>query len=147
MPSTWEPGPGVVQLPDGRRVRGGSVRRGRGDVPEPELAVLLASRMPPPPPWPHRWLRWPDFWLPSSTAEAVDILAEAYRRAGTERVEVACGGGVGRTGTALALLAVMGGVPAGGATAWARARYHPRAVETPWQRWWVGHAAGSLPRA
>jgi protein-tyrosine phosphatase len=50
--------------------------------------------------------------------------AEAYHRAGT-RVEVACGGGKGRTGTALACIAQLGGVPAGDARAWVRAHYDP----------------------
>ena len=27
---------------------------------------------------------------------------------------------------------------------WVRARYHPRAVETPWQRWWLRRAAHRL---
>jgi protein-tyrosine phosphatase len=55
-------------------------------------------------------------------------------RAAYERVEVACSGGLGRTGTALACLAVLDGVPAGDAVAFVRGQYHPRAVETPWQR-------------
>ncbi len=54
-----------------------------------------------------------------------------------ERVEVACRGGVGRTGTALAALAVLDGLPAPDAVRWVRGRYHPRAVETPWQRRWL----------
>jgi protein-tyrosine phosphatase len=51
----------------------------------------------------------------------------------TERVEVACGGGQGRTGTALACLAVLDGVPPEEAVAWVRAHYRRRAVETPGQ--------------
>jgi protein-tyrosine phosphatase len=54
-----------------------------------------------------------------------------------ERVEIACGGGVGRTGTALAGMAVLAGVPRTEAVAWVRRRYNKRAVETPWQRRWV----------
>ena len=54
-----------------------------------------------------------------------------------ERVEVACGGGVGRTGTVMACLAVLAGVPSGEAVAWTRAHYNRRAVETPWQKRWV----------
>ena len=46
-------------------------------------------------------------------------------------------GGVGRTGTALAALAVLDGLDPGRAVAWVRAHYHPRAVETPWQRRWL----------
>ena len=82
-------------------------------------------------------MRWPDFRTPASTRDAVDALAETYRRAAAERVEVACGGGVGRTGTALAAMAVFAGVPHSEAVAWVRYHYHQRAVETPWQRRWV----------
>jgi uncharacterized protein YndB with AHSA1/START domain len=49
-------------------------------------------------PWESRWLRWPDFWLPSEPALARQVLGEAWQRATTQRVEIACGGGVGRTG-------------------------------------------------
>jgi protein-tyrosine phosphatase len=47
-----------------------------------------------------------------------------------EQVEVGCLGGHGRTGTALACLAVLTGYPAAGAVAWVRANYCPKAVET-----------------
>ncbi len=82
-------------------------------------------------------MRWPDFRLPSDRVAAAEALALAWRRAEHERVEVGCGGGVGRTGTALACIAVLDGVPAAEAVAYVRARYHPRAVETPWQRRYV----------
>lgn len=39
-------------------------------------------------------------------------------------MEIACGGGVGRTGTAMALLAVMSGVAPDKAVAWVRENYH-----------------------
>lgn len=55
----------------------------------------------------------------------------------TDRVEIACAGGRGRTGTALACLAIIDGVPAEDAVAFVRERYHRRAVETPWQRRYV----------
>ena len=71
-------------------------------------------------------------------AGALDALHEAHGRAlAGERVEVACKGGVGRTGTALAALAILDGVPASESVAWVRERYNPRAVETPWQRMWL----------
>lgn len=82
-------------------------------------------------------MRWPDFRTPRDTADAVEALRTAHERAHTERVEIACGGGVGRTGTALAYLAILSGVQAHDAVRWVREHYHPRAVETPWQRRWV----------
>ena len=64
-------------------------------------------------------------------------LAEVFRRAATSKVEIACAGGTGRTGSALAILARLSGVPSGDAIAWVRANYRPRAVETFRQRRWV----------
>jgi protein-tyrosine phosphatase len=88
-------------------------------------------------------VRWPDFRTPASTSDAILALHDAYERAATRRVEVACGGGVGRTGTALAGIAVLAGVPSAAAVAWVRHRYHPRAAETPWQRRWVATLDGA----
>ena len=82
-------------------------------------------------------MRWPDFRLPRDPGQLRAELTTALSRAGDERVELACGGGTGRTGTALACLAVLDGVPAGDAVAFVRAHYRPRAVETPAQRRFV----------
>lgn len=79
-------------------------------------------------------LRRPDFRLPSDRTAAGAALREAWERVATERVEIACGGGYGRTGTALACLAVLDGVPGAEAVAYVREHHGPRAVETPWQR-------------
>jgi hypothetical protein len=129
----WDDQPGVVQLPGGARVRG---RRLEDSASAADFALVLAAG--PPPAWPHRRLRWPDFWIPLDHEDAMDALREVRRRAlAGERVEVTCRGGVGRTGTALAALAVLDGLTAGDAVAWVRRAYHPRAVETPWQRWWL----------
>lgn len=46
-------------------------------------------------------------------------------------------GGRGRTGTALACLAVLDGVPHREAVAYVREHYCVHAVETPWQRRFV----------
>lgn len=62
---------------------------------------------------------------------------EAWLRAEDERVEVVCSGGRGRTGTALACLAVLDGVRAERAVAFVRERYDARGIETPWQRRFV----------
>ena len=50
---------------------------------------------------------------------------------------MACSGGQGRTGTALACLVIIDGVPASDAVNYVRHHYNPRAVETPWQRRYV----------
>jgi protein-tyrosine phosphatase len=95
-------------------------------------------------PWPSRWLRWPDFWLPSNRHDAYSSFEEAHRLATAgRRVEVACGGGIGRTGTALACVAQLGGVDPAEAVSWVRGHYHPRAVETPWQRRYVRRFAST----
>ena len=134
--TTWPDGPGVVELPDGRTIRGRGLRHPMPQGPLPQFGVYLLGRDPGPFDWEHRWIRWPDFRTPASTDDAMAVLTEAYERAANERVEVACRGGVGRTGTALAAIAVLAGVPAGDAVAWIREHYDPHAVETPWQRRW-----------
>lgn len=129
--------PGVLRLPSGRLVRGRGLRDPLPDGPEPTFAVYLLGEPPPATAWEARWLRWPDFRLPSDRRLARELFTEAHERAAAERVEVACGGGYGRTGTALACLAVLDGVPAERAVAYVRAHYRRRAVETPWQRRYV----------
>jgi len=133
----WELTPGVVELPDGARIRGRALRAA-APAPTPEWGLYLAGKPPPEMGWPARWLRWPDFWLPRDTPDARAAFEEAHRRAAEGvLVEVACGGGRGRTGTALACIAQLAGVPAEDATRWVRAHYDPRAIEAPWQRLYV----------
>jgi protein-tyrosine phosphatase len=133
----WEAGPGVITMPDGSRVRGRGLRRDAPAGPDPEFGVYLLGKPPAPFPWPQRWVSWPDFRTPKSTEDALDALREAHRRSSFERVEVACHGGKGRTGTALAAIAVIAGLPAADAVAYVRAHYDPHAVETPGQRRWI----------
>ncbi len=130
-------GQGVLTLPSGRRIRGRGVRRPLPDGPAPTYAVHLLGRRPPVVPWPSTWVRWPDFGLPTDPRRARRILLDAWERAEHERVEVACGGGRGRTGTALACLAVLDGLTPEDAVSLVRAHHAPGAVETPWQRWFV----------
>jgi protein-tyrosine phosphatase len=89
------------------------------------------------PPWPHSHLDWPDFGVPDEALLAAalrDVVARA--RAG-QAVELGCLGGHGRTGTALACLAILTGVPSGDAVAWVRAAYCADAVETAQQEAFV----------
>jgi protein-tyrosine phosphatase len=88
-------------------------------------------------PWEMLWIKWPDFRLPADEAGVLSALTEAWQRAVTERVEIACAGGHGRTGTALACLAILDGVPGTEAVAFVREHYDPHAVETPSQRRYV----------
>ncbi len=128
---------GVLRLPSGRLVRGRGLSRPLPEGPAPAFGLYLLSREPSAVSWEARWLRWPDFWLPCDRAAAGDALREAWARATAERVEIACTGGHGRTGTALACLAVLDGVPAREAVGYVRAHYAAGAVETPWQRRFV----------
>jgi protein-tyrosine phosphatase len=137
-----------VELPDGARLRGRGFRKRVALEPDPEWGLYLLGKRPADPPWPCRWLRWPDFWLPTSASEARSVFEEAHRLAADgHRVEVACAGGVGRTGTALACIAQLGGLAAEDAIPWIREHYHPRAVETPWQRRYVRRFAGSTTQS
>jgi len=69
-------------------------------------------------------------------------LTEAWQRAEAERVEIACAGGHGRTGTALACLAILDGVPSSRAVAFVREQYDQHAVETIRQRRYVARFRG-----
>lgn len=120
-------------------VRGRSLRRPSPADGGPDFGLLLSARTPGLLPWPTRWLRWPDFGLPTNRVDAQDALFEVWARIDTERVEISCGGGRGRTGTALACLAVLDGLPPDEAVSYVRQHYRPGAAEMPWQRRYVRH--------
>ena len=143
MAELWDPSaPGILRLPSDRLIRGRSLRRPLPDGIPPTFGVYLLGEPPPAVPWESRWLRWPDFRLPAARDEIMPTLAEAWRRAPAERVEIACTGGHGRTGTALACLAVIDGVPSTSAVAFVRAHYDQRAGETFRQRRYVARWPG-----
>lgn len=134
---------GAIRLPDGSWVRGRGLRHPLPAGASPDHGLYLGSRrlrrrhehrLS----WPRQWIDWPDFLLPRDREQAIEQIRTLHRQTQAgHRVEVACGGGVGRTGTVIACLAVLAGLPAEQAVAWTRANYHHRAVETPWQRSWV----------
>jgi hypothetical protein len=132
-----ESAPGVLRLPSGRLVRGRGLRHELPAGQVPQFALYLQGKPPPPVPWESRWLRWPDWWLPADPVEARHALTDLWQRATQERVEVACTGGQGRTGTALACLAILDGVTRDQAVGYVREHYSARAVEAPWQRRFV----------
>jgi hypothetical protein len=133
----WTPGPGIIEMPDGTRFRGRGLRNPEPPGERPTFGLYLLGRQPPLMEWEARWLRWPDFRTPSNPEDAAEALLDAHARAATGRVELACGGGRGRTGTALACLAVIAGVPADDAVSYVREHYDRHAVETPLQRRFV----------
>ena len=138
MTEPWDPADeGVLHLPSGWLLRGRGLRRPMPEGPEPSFALYLLGREPPAVAWESRWIQWPDFRLPVDRVAAREGFVEAWRRCEAERVEVACAGGRGRTGTAMACIAVLDGVPAEASVAYVREHYFPQAVETPWQRRFV----------
>lgn len=126
-----------MRLPSGRLVRGRGLRNPLPTGQTPTFAVYLLGKEPPEVSWESRWLRWPDLRLPVDDAEARAVFVEVLERADADRVELACRGGRGRTGTALACLAVLDGVPSAEAVEFVRRNYDPKAVETPWQKRYV----------
>jgi hypothetical protein len=98
----------------------------------PDYGLYLDPRWAPP--WPHDHLHWPDFGIPAEPLAAMAALTSLLDRARNGQcVEIGCLGGHGRTGTALACLAVLTGQPPGDAVGWVRAHYCAHAVETDGQ--------------
>ena len=95
----------------------------------PSFGLYLDQRWAPP--WPHTHVEWPDFGVPADLDSFRAALADALERARRgEIVELGCHGGHGRTGTALACLAMLTGTPPNEAVEWVRANYCEKAVET-----------------
>jgi protein-tyrosine phosphatase len=139
----------VVTLPDGTVV----IAQGRlGLIPSerprpPDFAVYLDERWEADPEvtWPYRLIDWPDFGLPKDERELFGVIVDIHVRAKAgELVEIACYGGVGRTGTVLSCLAVRAGVQLEYAVEWVREHYDQRAVETDEQHQFIGRFAKSL---
>ncbi|SDK89978.1 protein-tyrosine phosphatase family protein [Nonomuraea jiangxiensis] len=124
----------VVVLPDGTQFQAVSFdamdpyARDR----QPDYGLYLDFRWRPS--WVHDHLDWPDFGVPRDSAAVVTALRSLLDRARTgQQVELGCLGGHGRTGTALAILAILTGHAASDAISWVRGNYCPDAVETAGQ--------------
>jgi len=125
-----------VRFPDGTEVRAASLpdRVEHDSWRQFGLYMDEAWR----PSWESQVIRWQDFGLPESNAEAVDQILAAFARAKAgQHLEVGCFGGLGRTGTVLASMAVLAGVAPNEAVAWVRQNYDRRAVENTRQQQWV----------
>jgi hypothetical protein len=126
----------AVTFPDGTTVLASGWLERRRDEPAPDFGLYLDSSWAAW--WPSVSLDWPDFGVPSDAVVADTEIRAAFSRAQLgQRVEVACVGGHGRTGTVLACMAVLAGVPAAEAVEWVRAQYCGRAVQEPAQQYWV----------
>jgi hypothetical protein len=136
----------MVVFPDGTRVRASSIGERNGDDPDRAFGLYLDPRWNPT--WRAEVVAWKDFGLPEDPETAARQIVAAFARAREgELVEVGCLGGLGRTGTVLACMAVLAGVPAEDAVAWVRSAYKPGAVETPQQEAWVQWFAGWADRS
>jgi hypothetical protein len=145
-----EPLVGAIILPDGTPIRGRGRRQALPTGPLPDFGLylgrpphqprraLLGRRPGGQPEWPADWIDWPDFRTPRHDELAAATIEHAYLLAPAgQRVEVACGGGTGRTGTVIACMTVLAGLTAAEAVGWTRRHYRRRAVETRGQRRWI----------
>jgi hypothetical protein len=127
-----------VEMPDGTDVT--AVSYGSVDPYAretlPDFGLYLDDRWRPP--WPYEYLDWPDFGVPDDPAVVITALTSLRDRARAgQHVEIGCYGGHGRTGTALACLAILCGYAPSEAVRWVRAEYCERAVETEVQEAFV----------
>jgi hypothetical protein len=141
-----------VTLPDGAVV----LARGRLDIippdrpRDPDFALYLDDRWRDDPDvtWPNRILVWMGFGLEGDEeAELFAAIRDLHRRIDDgELVEVACYGGVGRTATVLACLAILAGVAPSEAVTWVRRNYHPESIEDAARQEMVTRFAQTLDR-
>lgn len=134
-----------MEFPDGIVVRGAGLADRDTNREWRDRGLYLDARWAPT--WPAELVDWPDFGTPADDVDAANAIHRAveHARAGAN-VEVGCAGGIGRTGTVLACMAVLAGVARDDAAAWTRRRATPHAIETSaqerWVSWFADHAAG-----
>jgi protein-tyrosine phosphatase len=125
-----------VRFPDGTIVEAVGIWERRPDKPDRDYGFYLDASWRPT--WSADVIEWEDYGLPVDPEAAAAAICAAFHRAKHgERVEVGCIGGLGRTGTVLACMAILADVAPGQAVEWVRDHYDPAAVETPEQEDWV----------
>jgi hypothetical protein len=137
-----------VQFPDGTIIEAVGIHHCRRDKTYPDYGLYLDARWRPT--WNADVIEWEDYGLPTDSAATADTICKAFGRAKQgQRVEVGCIGGLGRTGTVLACMAILAGVAPDHAVAWVRDHYDQAAVETPeqedWVLWFAGHVSKMAP--
>lgn len=135
----WHDTDGVVEFPSGRQVRGRSWRASVSEDADISVVLTTASGKE----FSNNGvigagetitIDWPDYRLPRRPAQAIQLLREIWQRADNELVEITCSGGVGRTGTALAILAIFEGMKASDAIDFVQEKYNPGSVSEHAQR-------------
>ena len=134
-----------VEFPDGTRVTALSIYERKEDDDRRDFGLYMYEKWQPT--WPAEVIPWPDFGVPADSETAAAQIEAAFARAKAgQTVEIGCRAGLGRTGTVLACMACLAGVPAAEAVTWVRTHYDPRAVETSeqesWVNWFAQHFAG-----
>ena len=126
----------LITLPCGSRVRAAASYERNEKDPERDFGLYMDPHWAPT--WPAEMLEWENLGLPLDFEAAAALIQSAYGRARNgELVEIGCQGGIGRTGTVIACMAILAGIAPDEAVRWVRDRYLVRAVETPIQEWWV----------
>jgi len=135
-PTAVQGGSVIVHFPDGTSVSACSLASRREENPDRDYGLYMDVSWAPT--WDADLIDWPDFGMPADPETAATLIEDAFARAQCgERVEIGCIGGLGRTGTVLACMAVLAGVLPEDAVEWVRGHYHPGAIETPEQEAWV----------
>lgn len=126
-------------LPSGTVIYGSSSHSHKVDEPGPDYGVYALSS------WPattiSTYIPWTDFGLPRVSAiQVIGVLTdhlELARQGFT--IEFGCQGGHGRTGTMLAIMAVLDGAEPQAAIESVWSDYCEHALETDNQEWYVHH--------
>ena len=129
-----------VVFPDGTKVLASASWIYSPEVPADVVLYLDES-------WaPHgEVIDWPDGSVPRDQERARTVIREAFAAARDgNRVEVGCIAAHGRTGTVLACMAILAGVPGEDAIEWVRDHYCEKAVETGPQERWIAWFAGTV---
>lgn len=132
----------LIALPDGTPILAASfdAHDPYSRERDPDYGLYLDRRWQPP--WKHEHVDWPDFGIPGDAVSFLVALRKALTRARAgQLVEIGCSGGHGRTGTALACLAVLSGLSSAEAVGWVRRAYCGEAVETTEQEVFVAGLA------
>ena len=125
-----------VLFPDGTRITASALNARQQDTSDRDFGLYMDPAWAPT--WDAKVIDWPDFGLPADEEMAANQIMAAFGRAkNKERVEIGCIGGLGRTGTVLACMAVLAGISADQAVEWVRNNYDLHAIETQEQAEWV----------